>query len=106
MIATKDVPQAAPWRDTPLASPPLSRRAYRCLTEAGYRTLAEVAAAPREALFALPGFGAICLSEVRKLVKHARVEHGKALVAAGHSLRQAGTEAGIDPKTIRKYMTK
>lgn len=48
----------------PLSETALPVRAYRVLTQAGFRTLEEVAGQSREALLALPGFGRGSLSEV------------------------------------------
>jgi RNA polymerase alpha subunit len=94
----------ATWLDVPLSEVPLTTRSYRCLTDAGYRTLAEVSQAGRETLRALPGFGAVCQSEVSRLCKEYRNDHARRLLASGLSLRQAGREMGVSGEALRKWL--
>lgn len=92
------------WLDVPLAEVPLSARAYRLLTDAGYRTLREVAAVPRAELARLPGFGPICLSEVRRLCREYRNAHARRLLASGCSLRAAGSAMGVSGEAVRQWL--
>ena len=92
------------WLQVPLSEVPLTARAYRRLTEAGYRTLAEVAAAGRETLAALPGFGLVCQSEVSRLCRQYRDDHARRLLASGLSLRQAGREMGVSGEAVRQWL--
>jgi len=107
MRSAEDTRQAAPWLSRPLASythaanPMLSRRAYRCLTAAGYRTLADVAAADPADLAAIPGFGAICRGEVKRLIRETRYAHALALMQKGVTQKAAAAAAGIHPETLR-----
>ena len=83
------------WLDVPLASLPLSPRAYRCLTAAGYQTLAEVASLSREELARLPGIGPTSLSEVCRLLKGRRMDHARALLASGVPMAKAAAAVGL-----------
>lgn len=101
------------WLSSPLTSPPLSPRAYRCLTEAGYRTFADVDAAPpsdrhREPKPGngrkVPGLGPLCTAEVLRRLQEARREQVRELLAAGKSLRQIATLAGVSHECVRKWL--
>lgn len=93
----------SPWLDIPLTSPPLSVRAHRCLTAAGYRTLADVSKAPPSKWHKIPGIGPESAREVIRHLKAAKRSEAAKLLATGLSLRQVAAAAGVSGECVRKW---